>query len=63
MPFRRTQLPSDDKLCERLSWPLLEPFSPPEPIERLIETLYGQTTRVRKLSLLLVIWVLICWNV
>ena len=62
MPFRITQLPSDDKLCRTLSWPILEQFYPRQRIEQLIETYCGQTTRVRKLTLALVVWVLICWH-
>lgn len=62
MPFRITHIGSEDKLAERLSWPLLEQFYPRERIERLIESCAQQTTRVRKLSLVLVIYVLICWN-
>src|SRR6266581_8867994 len=62
MPFRITQLPSEDKLCHSLSWPILEQFYPRQRIEHLIETYCGQTTRVRKLTLALVVWVLICWH-
>ncbi len=62
MPFRITHICSDDKLCERLSWPLLERFYPRERLQALIETFAGKTTHVRKLSLVLVIYVLICWN-
>src|SRR6266568_6123938 len=53
MPFRITQLPSEDKLCRTLSWPILEQFYPSPRIEQLIETYCGQTTRVRKLTLAL----------
>jgi len=62
MPFRITHLQSSDKLCQRLSWPLLEQFYPRECIEGLVETFCGKGTRARKLSLVLVVWVLICWN-
>src|SRR5579864_5305548 len=62
MPFRITQLPSSDKLCRTLSWPILEQFYPRQRIEQLVETYCGQTMRVRKLSVVLVIWVLICWH-
>ncbi len=62
MPFRITHIGSDDKLCERLSWPILEQFYPRERLEALIESVYGKITRARKLSMLLVIYVLICWN-
>jgi len=62
MPFRITQLPSADKLCHTLSWPILEQFYPRQRIEHLTESICGQTTRVRKLTLVLVVWVLICWH-
>lgn len=62
MPFRITQLPSDDKLCRTLSWPILEQFYPSLRIEQLTESICGPTTRVRKLTLVLVVWVLICWH-
>ena len=62
MPFSITQLPSADKLCRTLSWPLLEQFFPRQRIEQLTESICGQTTRARKLTLVLVIWVLICWH-
>lgn len=62
MPFRITHLQSDDKLCRTLSWPILEQFFPRQRIEHLVETYCDQTTRVRKLSLVLVVWVLICWQ-
>jgi len=62
MPFRITQLPTDDKLCRTLSWPILEQFFPSPRIEQLIETYCGRTTRVRKLTLTLVVRVLICWH-
>ena len=32
-------------------------------IEQFTETFCGQTTRARKLSVVLVVWVLICWHV
>jgi Transposase DDE domain/Insertion element 4 transposase N-terminal len=62
MTFSITQLPSTDKLCESLSWPMLEQFYPRQRIEQLVETYCGQATRARKLSLVLVVWVLICWS-
>jgi hypothetical protein len=62
MPFRITQLPSTDKLCRTLSWPILEQFYPSPRIEQLTESICGQTTRARKLTLVLVVWVLICWH-
>lgn len=62
MPFSITHLPSDDTLCRTLSWPLLEQFFPRQRIEQLIETYCDQPTRMRKLSLVLVVWILICWH-
>lgn len=62
MPFRITQRQSSDKLCRTLSWPILEQFFPRQRIEQLIETYCGQTTRARKLTVVLVVWVLICWH-
>lgn len=62
MPFSITPLPGSDKLCHRLSWPILEQFYPRQRIESLVETFCGQTTRTRKLTLVLVVWVLICWH-
>src|SRR6266567_4401304 len=62
MPFRITQLPSSGKLCDTLSWPILEQFYPRQRIEHLTESILGQTTRVRKLRVVLVVWVLICWH-
>src|SRR3989442_3214729 len=62
MPLRIPHIGSDDKLAERLSWPILEQFYPREHLERLIETQVKQTTYVRKLSVVITISVLICWN-
>ena len=62
MPFRITHVQSSDKLCHRLSWPLMEEFYPRERIEGLVETFCGKATRARKLTLVLVVWVLIGWN-
>src|SRR5215471_8433384 len=62
MPFSITQLPSDDKLCRTLSWPMLEQFFPRQRIEQLVETYGNQPTRVRKLSMVLVVWILNCWH-
>src|SRR5947209_13754997 len=61
MPFRITQLQSSDKLCRTLTWPILEQFFPRQRIEQLVETFCGKTTRARKLTVVLVVWVLICW--
>ena len=62
MPFSIAHLPSSDKLCHSLSWPILEQFFPRQRIEQLTETFCGQTTRARKLTVVLVVWVLICWH-
>lgn len=63
MPCSITHSGSDDKLCQRLSWPLLDDVYPRERIGKLLETYgpRGKVTRVRKLTLVLVISVLICW--
>src|SRR5437763_13172989 len=42
--------------------PILEQFYPRQRIEHLTESVCGPTTRVRKLTLVLVVWVLICWH-
>jgi hypothetical protein len=62
MPFRIMHVASDGKLCRRLSWPLLDEVNPRERIEKLVETYcsWGKVKRVRKLTLVLVISVLIC---
>ena len=62
MPFRITQLPSSDKLCHRLTWPILEEFYPRQRVEQLTETYCGKSMRARKLTVVLVVWVLICWH-
>ncbi len=62
MPLRITQVPSSDKLCRTLSWPILEEFSPRQRIEPLTETFCGKTTRARKLTVVRVVWVLLCWH-
>ncbi|MGZ6365491.1 MAG: transposase domain-containing protein [Ktedonobacteraceae bacterium] len=62
MPFSITHLPTNDKLCRTLTWPILEQFYPRQRIELLVETYCEKTTRVRKLTLVLVVWVLICWH-
>ena len=63
MPFSITQLPSDDKRCRRLSWPILEQVYPRQHIEQLVQTSCGQATRMRKLTVVLVVFVLICWTI
>src|SRR5437764_15000006 len=62
MPFRLTQRPSSDKLCHRLTWPILEEFYPRQRVEQLTETYCGKSMRARKLTVVLVVWVLICWH-
>lgn len=62
MPFSIMHLPSDDKLCQRLSWPILDQFYPRELLTQHIQSSFGQVSRVRKLTLLLVLQVLICWT-
>src|SRR5438046_743177 len=62
MPFRITPLPSSDKLCHCLSWPLLQHYYPREHVEGLVARFHPHPTRARKLTLVLVIYVLICWT-
>lgn len=62
MPFRITHLPSADNLCRNLSWPILEHFYPRQRLEQLVETCCARTVRTRKLTLVVVVWVLICWH-
>jgi hypothetical protein len=57
------QLPSDDKLCHTLAWPILEQFYPRHCIEQLAQRFCGKTKRVRKLTVVLVVFVLICWTI
>jgi hypothetical protein len=62
MPFSITHLPNSDKLSRTLSWPILERFYPRQRIEHLVEVCCDRNVRVRKLTLVLVVWVLICWH-
>ncbi len=62
MPFSITHLPSDGKLCQRLSWPILDQFYPPELLWQHVQTYTRKANRVRKLTVLLVLQVLICWT-
>ena len=62
MPFTITQLPSQDKLCKTFSLPVLERIYPREEIGELIETFHHKPTRARKLTMMIVIYVLICWS-
>jgi hypothetical protein len=62
MPFSITPLPRTDKLSRQLNWPLLEQFYPRQRIEALIQTCCPTPTRARKLTLLVMVSVLICWH-
>ena len=62
MPFRITHLPSDGKLCQRLCWPILDQFYPHELLEQHVQTYYHGITWARKLTVVLVIQVLLCWT-
>lgn len=62
MPFSITHLPSESKLCQRLCWPILEQFYPRELLWQHVQTYVRKASRVRKLTVLLVLQVLICWT-
>jgi Insertion element 4 transposase N-terminal/Transposase DDE domain len=62
MPFTITQLPREDKLCKTFSLPVLERIYSREVIAKLTETFHRKPTRARKLTMTIVIYVLICWN-
>jgi hypothetical protein len=58
MPFSITQLPGQDKLCQTFSLPILERFYDQKTIEELITSFHRKPTRVRKLTMTVVIYVL-----
>jgi hypothetical protein len=62
MPFTITQLPSHDKLCKIFTLPILELFSDRKTVEELITTFHPKPSRARKLTMLVVVYVLICWS-
>ena len=64
MPFSITHIGGDDKLCQRLSFAVLDQLYPRERITRLMETYGagGKVKRVRKLTVDLMLRVLICWT-
>ena len=62
MPFTITQLPSQDKLCKTFTLPMLERFYSREAISELIEAFHHKPTRARKLTMIVVVYVLICWS-
>jgi len=62
MPFTITQLPSGDKLCKTFDLPILDRLYDRKTIEELITTYHPKPTRARKLTMMLVIYVLICWS-
>jgi hypothetical protein len=62
MPFTITQLESSDKLCKIFSLPILERIYDRKSIGELITTFHRKPTRVRKLTMIVVVYVLICWS-
>lgn len=62
MPFRITELPSGDKLCKTFTLPMLERFYSREAVTELIEAFHHKPTRARKLTMIVVVYVLICWS-
>ena len=62
MPFTITQLPSGDKLCQTFTLPMLERLYSREVVTELIEAFHHKPTRARKLTMIVVVYVLICWT-
>ncbi len=62
MPFTITQLPNRDKLCKTFTLPMLERLSSGEVVTELIEAFHHKRTRARKLTMIVVVYVLICWT-
>ena len=62
MPFMITQLPSRDKLCKTFTLPMLERLYSREAVTELIEAFHHKPTRARKLTMIIVVYVLICWT-
>jgi hypothetical protein len=62
MPFTITQLPGRDKLCKTFTLPMLEHFYSREVVTELIEAFHHKPTRARKLTMIVVVYVLICWS-
>jgi hypothetical protein len=62
MPFKIIQLPKQDKLCKTLSLPILERMYDRQTVEELITVFHHKPTRARKLTMIVVVYVLICWT-
>jgi Transposase DDE domain/Insertion element 4 transposase N-terminal len=62
MPFTITQSPSRDKLCKSFSLPILERIYDRKTLEELLTSSHHKPTRMRKLTMIIVIYVLICWS-
>lgn len=62
MPFKITQLARKDKLCKMFSLPILERLYDRKTIGELITTFHRKPTRARKLTMIVVVYVLICWS-
>lgn len=62
MPFKIIQLQKQGKLCKTLSLPMLERIYDRQTMEELITAFHQKPTRARKLTIMLVVSVLICWS-
>ena len=62
MPFTITQSPAQDKLCKIFSLPILERTYDRKTLEELIRIFHPKPTRARKLTMMVVIYALICWS-
>ena len=62
MPFTITQLQSSDKLCKTFDLPIIDRLYHRQTIEELITAYHPKPTRARKLTMMVVIYVLICWS-
>jgi hypothetical protein len=62
MPFRITQMPCDDKFSHRFSLSLLEQIYPREVIGELLSQLNRWEKRERKLSQLVMVYLLLAWH-
>lgn len=62
MPFTITQLPDQGKLCKSFGLPILERFYSRQRVGELITLFHQKPTRARKLTMLIVIYALICWS-
>jgi hypothetical protein len=62
MPFRIAQLPADDKFSQQFSLSLLEEIYPREVIAELLSQLQRWEQRERKLSQLVMVYLLLAWH-